>query len=307
MPALERRSLEVEVRAPAIEEGGLEQDGLPREFWARVCNYDVLDNYGTLFREGCFDESVERRLPRFMYGHGGWENPLALVGKGVEARSVRGKGGGLDVKFQLDDFDYVPVARQIAYQLKEGTLDRFSVGFIRRHDTRAPSKGGTYIDRADLAEVSVLPEGSVPGTKVLAFRSLTDGTEEDGAGPHVIAVDDVARIITRFSLGELSLVQALQAVVDESTASITEEEEAEEDEDTPSDPDPDGGDGDGGDPDQGDTSDPEGSEEVAVVEGTAGEEAPEPFVDEEADALLAEAELLISRAPRPETRKEWTK
>lgn len=304
MPALERRSGPVEVRTPP-EEQRLEQDGLPRRFWARVVNYDVLDDYKTLFREGCFDKGLQNRMPRLMYGHGGWENPHALIGRGIEARSVRGKNGGVDVLFELDDFDHVPTARQVAYQMSNDpehpTLDRFSVGFVRLKDSRAPSRGGTYIEEALMHEVSVLPEGSVPGTRLLAFRAPSAEVAEDG--PDVIALDDAVRIIQRFSLGEIDLVGALQALAEESSASLTDEELN------------DGDSGDGDPAGDGDTAGVAGEGAAGPAEPAAGQpqgegagaekgepgaasESYEVYVDEEVDDILAELDEIVgARVP----------
>jgi len=52
---LERRAVQIRV-TPNTD--GPEQDGLPRQFWARVLNYEVVDDYGTKFRYGSATESL---------------------------------------------------------------------------------------------------------------------------------------------------------------------------------------------------------------------------------------------------------
>ena len=190
---------------------GPTQDGLPRRFWARVLNYLVVDDYGTQFAPGAFSESLQRRLPRLMYGHAGWENPSALLGRGIDFRDA---SDGLDVLFEFDDFTYVPMARQIAYQMSNDpthpTLDQFSIGFIRQRDTR-DADGRPVITKGRLGETSVVVEGSVPGTKLLAFRNSAQGNLPFNEGM-LIDANDAARIIARFSLGEIDLAQALSDV-----------------------------------------------------------------------------------------------
>lgn len=200
---LERRNIETRAVVP---DDAPTQDGLPRRFWARVVNYGVLDDYGTRFREGFADEYLARRLPRLMYGHGGWENPNAIVGKGVDWRNVPGEG--LDILFEFDDFEYVPTARQLAYQLRNGTLDEFSIGFLRQRDERDVD-GSVWVTKARLGEVSIVAEGSVPGTRLLSFRQAGGTTVETQA---VVDANEVARIISQLYLGEIDLAQALHEV-----------------------------------------------------------------------------------------------
>jgi HK97 family phage prohead protease len=191
--------------APTVEEAGPKQDGLPKQFWARILNYGVVDDYKTKFEAGAFTESLEKRLPRLMFGHAGWENPLALLGRGIDYRDSK---DGLDVLFEFDDFEYVPMARQVAYQLTSGTLDEFSIGFIRQGERRDNMDSTTWITKGRLGEGSIVVQGSVPGTKVLQFRSANQHPDEG----QWIAADDAARLLTRLSLGDIDLSDALGEV-----------------------------------------------------------------------------------------------
>lgn len=195
----------IHTRAVPNEEGP-RQDGLPRQFWARVVNYGVEDDYGTKFEEGFADEYLARRMPRLMFGHSGWEHLQGVLGKGIQARSV--KGEGLDVLFEFDDFTYVPMARQAAYQLTSGTLDEFSVGFVRQRERR-DTDGTVWITKARLGEASIVVEGSVPGTKLLSFRSPATASDEPRM---LVDANDAVRIISQYSLGELDIAEALNAL-----------------------------------------------------------------------------------------------
>lgn len=316
----ERRS--VEFRATPVSDGPT-QDGLPRRFWARIMNYDTLDDYGTKFAPGVFTESLARRLPRLMYGHAGWENPAALLGRGIDFRDA---ADGLDVLFEFDDFEYVPMARQIAYQLSNDpdnpTLNEFSVGFVRQRDTRG-TDGKPVITKARLGEGSIVVEGSVPGTKLLSFRNSEQGSSPFGSGA-LIDANDAARILARFSLGEIDLAQALEDV----KGSVLPPDEEEETEELPAEEPP------AEEPPAEETAPPsaeeppaeepaaddalsgegeEGAGSQATDAGTSEEEppppaeepAPEPPADEEdddalfdeIDADLADVEMLARHAP----------
>lgn len=301
MSKWEHRSVPVSITP---NEEGPKQDGLPRQFWARVIKYNTEDDYGTEFRSGCFTESLQRRLPRLMYGHAGWENPAALLGRGIEYRDSH---DGLDVLFEFDDFNYVPMARQIAHQMSNDpsnpTLDQFSVGFIRERDTRG-ANGRPAITKARLGEVSSVVEGSVPGTKLLSFRAAAPGqTFEEGT---MIDANAAARILARFSLGEMDLAEAL---ADVKALSIESEDEEEDDETTP-------------DPEDDEefteeeldafiaAADGDGDEDPEDEEPPAEDEEPEPDIvpdeesaelDSEVDALFDDLEIM-SRMPVVETR-----
>lgn len=317
----ERRS--VEFRATPVSDGPT-QDGLPRRFWARIMNYDTLDDYGTKFAPGVFTESLARRLPRLMYGHAGWENPAALLGRGIDFRDA---ADGLDVLFEFDDFEYVPMARQIAYQLSNDpdnpTLNEFSVGFVRQRDTRG-TDGKPVITKARLGEGSIVVEGSVPGTKLLSFRNSEQGSSPFGSGA-LIDANDAARILARFSLGEIDLAQALEDV--KGSVLPPEEEETEEppaEEPSAEEPAPPPAEEPAADDepsseageDAGDPPDAGASEENPPAEEPASEPAPDEDEDEddaedeailaEIDADLADVEIALSRNAPIETRAAST-
>jgi HK97 family phage prohead protease len=213
MPAaiLEMRTTStLEIRAEdntPIDPATVTPDTLPRRFWARVVNYDILDDYGTMFAPGVFAVALAERMPRLMFGHNGWRDVAAVLGRAVEARDTP---TGLDLLFEFDSPEFVPGVRQIAYQLLTGTLDQFSIGFVRTAD----ENGGVRITEARLPEVSVVVEGAVPGTATLSMhRSMFPAP--GGPGPTRDAVDghvDAAtagRIMARFAAGQVDLEQAL--------------------------------------------------------------------------------------------------
>ena len=201
-PTIERRTL-TGITFRAVETD-LAPGEIPRQFWARVLNYMVLDTYNTMFDPGAFTDALTQRLPRLLYGHN-WDSPGALLGRAIDYRNTP---EGLDLLFEFDDFDAVPTARQVAYQVRSGTIDQFSIGFSheRRFDKPHPDiPGATIIGRGALEETSCVIKGSVPGTKTLQLiRSPKEHASMD--------VNEAATIIARVALGELTAAEALTQV-----------------------------------------------------------------------------------------------
>lgn len=174
-----------------------------RTFEAVVVRYGVIDDYGTRFRAGCFTDSLSERLPRICWAHR-WDEPL---GRYVDYRDT---GTELTLIGELDDFDAVPRARQASAQLASGTIDQFSVGFMRLADElvdpdEVGGRRGVYdITEAQLDEVSLVLVGAVPGTELVGVRSTR------AAG---VAVDDVVELGRRVDRGEISQEEA-QAALD---------------------------------------------------------------------------------------------
>lgn len=167
---IERRSLPVEVRVDAEN---------PRRFSAVVMRYDVVDAYGTIWTPGVFARSLAERLPRVVWAHD-MSDP---IGRYVDYTDT---AETLTLVGELDDFDAVPRALQASSQLASGTIDQFSVGFIRSEQISgrdlAPEDRDAgaveRITRAELPETSLVVVGAVPGTHVVSMRSVrtTGGT-----------------------------------------------------------------------------------------------------------------------------------
>lgn len=158
---VEFRSVKAEVRTVGEE--------VERLFEAEVVPYDVIDDYGSVWRPGVFSRSLERKPPKVAFGHD-WHEPIGLV------IAHRESATGLEVRARLDEFDAVPKAKQAYAQLKSGTLDEFSFGF-ERVTIEVPSEeqraagAKEIITEARLYEISPVLAGAVPGTKLLSVRS----------------------------------------------------------------------------------------------------------------------------------------
>lgn len=179
-----RATLRGEVRA-VTEEGTFE---------VLAVAYGVLDDYGTIFAKGVFNESLDQRLPVIAWAHS-WDEPIGRATGWSETDE------GLTIRGRLDLGGGVPRATQALEQMRSGTLTDVSVGFWRLADEQTPD-GHTLITKGDLDEVSVVLRGAVPGATVLAVRSARTG--------EMVDLDAVEKIAAKVAKGEID-----QATADE--------------------------------------------------------------------------------------------
>lgn len=167
---------------------------------AVVLRYGVIDDYGTMFAPGVFTESLQARMPRIVWSHD-WADP---IGRWVDYRDTDTE---LTLIGELDDFDAVPRARQAAAQLASGTIDQFSVGFMRLADEavdpdEVDGRRGIYrITKGQLDEASLVLRGAVPGTHLVAVRS-----------PVQVSVDAAVDLARRMQAGEITSEEAKAAL-----------------------------------------------------------------------------------------------
>lgn len=84
-------------------------------FTARAVTYGVVDDYGSCWARGVFDESLNTELPIIAFGHD-WSKPIG------RAQSWRGTPKGPEITARLDNSPDVPLARQVIAQIDSGTL-----------------------------------------------------------------------------------------------------------------------------------------------------------------------------------------
>lgn len=137
----------------------------------RVLTYNTVDSYGSVWLKGCFNKGLGQRLPQLCVGHD-W---AAVIGRAV---SWAEDDKGLAVRFRLDNFDDVPLARQIFAQVTAKTLDEASVGFsnTRRRDptdeeVREFPGAREMMEESELDESSIVLRGAVVGAKVIGVRA----------------------------------------------------------------------------------------------------------------------------------------
>jgi len=182
---LEFRDFPTEVRVA-------EADG-KHTFSAVVMRWDSPDTYGTTFRRGAFTESMETRKPAVLWGHD-WRSPVAKV------TSYSDTAEGLVITGEFADFEAVPEARKAHALLKDGIIGDFSVGFSRESVEDDPNhRGVTRITKANLPEVSIVLEASVPGTKLLSVRTPESNNDNDFT----------ADVLARLAAGDITREAAL--------------------------------------------------------------------------------------------------
>lgn len=191
-------------------------DDHPRRFLARVIKYDVVDEYDTEFAPGVFTDSLNQRLPRVVWSHD-WSEPL---GRYIEARDTP---EWLDLVGEFDDFEDVPRARQAYAQLRSGTIDQFSVGFLPLDGDPVERDGRSVFrfTRARLDEASLVLAGAVPGTELLAVRNKIHVVRAPQA---TMPKDVAAQIILDMHEGRMDIADALMAIKTANTVDTPDEE-----------------------------------------------------------------------------------
>jgi HK97 family phage prohead protease len=213
------------------------------EVIADVVRYMTVDDYGTRFTPDVFTESLATRMPRMVWGHN-WLDPIGLWNE-YDSNSKR-----LRLKGQLDlamigesDMPAVPSAHRAYAQLRSGTIDQWSVGFLRQEDRAAGEKmpGITDITKGILDEASAVLVGAVPGTKTVSIRSSSRSLRRMSGvrGRLLVPAPDVQELIVRLETGEIDLADALSQLkmiaIDEDDLTDDEKEHKDDDPPTPTD------------------------------------------------------------------------
>lgn len=191
---------------------------LPQRFTAMPLIYDVVDDYGTIWTPGVFDGA---RLPVLCYGHEGWDDLTAVLGRAIDYTD---RPEGPEYLYTFDDFEIVPTAAQAAHQLASGTLREFSVGFERRSwdgGYTGDGQAGPLSEADQLAgatermisaehlEDSIVIAGAVPGTKLLSMRGKLAALR---AGEPGVFEDLIVSLARQIAAGELTRDEAIAAI-----------------------------------------------------------------------------------------------
>lgn len=205
--AVERRTYRTEFREVPGSGG--------RQRWATAVRYNVVDDYGTLWLPGVFDEALAQRMPTVLYGHD-WSTLDHVLGSGIDFRQTPADVGppGVDVLVEFADPELIPASRLAMALLspsatsRGAVLEDVSVGFERREwlrrDKLTPEQLAEGAEeamvRAGMDELSLVVRGAVPGAQVRGRRGVVD-------------LDAVVEIAKRKAAGELSDAEA-QAALD---------------------------------------------------------------------------------------------
>lgn len=186
-----------------------------RQKWATAVAYNVVDDYGTLWRPGVFDVALSQRMPTVLYGHD-WGNLEHILGAGIDYRQTPSEVGppGVDVLVEFADPEQVPAAGLAMNLLRPDATSRgsilrdVSVGFVREEwATRDKLTDGERTMGADEAmiaagmdELSLVVRGAVPGAQMRGRRSAQ------------VDIDSVVELVRRVNAGELSEAEARAAI-----------------------------------------------------------------------------------------------
>lgn len=211
----------------AMRAADVQADGPEGQFSATVLRYNVRDDYNTEFEFGVFTESLRVRMPRIAWGHD-WRE---LVGQWTDADDNPQRLrllGQLDLAMINDSLPSVPRAHQAYAQLKSGTADQFSVGFMPTEwrDVETQDEYYRVFTKGRLDEVSIVLAGAVPGTELLAVRSAGGGIPLLVREP-LVPKEKVAALIVRLQTGDIDLADALQELKVMPATADTDDDETE--------------------------------------------------------------------------------
>lgn len=141
----------------------------------RILSYGTVDTFGTMWEPGCVDETLTRGYLPLAFSHS-WDEPI-----GHMLERLPDDEQGPVVRFQFDDFDAVPRARQVYAQMSSGTLRDCSIGFSG-WTRRDPSDGERaalvgvrdIVSSVRLDEVSVVLRGAVKDATMVGLRHLAE-------------------------------------------------------------------------------------------------------------------------------------
>lgn len=182
-----------------------EEDVAKKIFAARALTYGTKDSYNTSFKRGCFNASLDARMPAVLWSH----NSSRPIGKVTGYRDTE---EGLDILVQFANTDAVPDARMAYSLLTDGIISGMSVGFRRGETEPDPDiEGCTRHVTGNLIEVSAVLDPAVKGTKLLGIRSESVNTEA------------AIQILEAVKSGSITADQALEALADQNREDAVEE------------------------------------------------------------------------------------
>lgn len=186
-----------------------------REAEARVCVYNVIDDYGTLWLPGCWTESLRAKLPKVAWGHD-W---LDIIGRAVDFTD---SDSDLRLLLKFSEFDSVPRARQAWVQLRDGDVDEWSFGFDRLEWVSVGPDAPEYetglrerMVKATMYEASPVLVGAVPGTATVGVRSATLETIVRSVAEGETSPEEAVSEIERIIVSDVPEVEDAEGVDDE--------------------------------------------------------------------------------------------
>jgi HK97 family phage prohead protease len=180
------RTAKLELRA-TMDDGAKLPKGVCGRLTGIALVYDVPDDYGTLFKQGCLDKTRADRVNvgkvKLLADHG----PFTDMHVGT-VRTLQDVGGA--AVMSADIFDTEAGRRMKEYLeavLGSGSETGLSIGFrpVKKEwkEVECGEGGGTEMilcyEEIRLGEISVTPAPAVPGTEVTGIRRKPGETDED--------------------------------------------------------------------------------------------------------------------------------
>jgi HK97 family phage prohead protease len=201
-------------------------DQVARTAEIRVCVYNVVDDYGSVWVPGCWRGGLTAKLPKGTWAHD-WTD---IIGRAI---SYTDGADDLKLLVKFSDFDAVPRALQAWTQLRDGDVDEFSFGFERRRWEIVNQDAGTMgtadgepdegmddipdgcrerITEAIMHEWSPVLVGAVPGTGVLAGSVRSSRALRALNSEGMVDAQIVGDLAVQLAAGEIDLLGALEKI-----------------------------------------------------------------------------------------------
>lgn len=143
---------------------------------AYVAIFGAVDSYGTIFRYGCFADSISSRKVRAVWSH----DAQRPIGKVVEIREV--PAGSDELPDEIRQYGGLYARMHLALNTRDGrdmyehilfgSVEEFSFAF-EEVESEIDSNGRTNFTRATIYEVSPVLIGSNPLTQLVGVRSMS--------------------------------------------------------------------------------------------------------------------------------------
>lgn len=146
-------------------------DDATGEFEVAAVTYNTVDTFGTRWLPGVFTESVRRSMPVAHFNHN--DDPARRI---ADFHDYREEPGQFVLVGQMRPREKSTWIRRAWEGLRSQILTDFSVVFSRK-DWRTAKDGVVEFVTADLHRVDLVLDGSVPGARLLSFRTA------QGLGP----------------------------------------------------------------------------------------------------------------------------
>jgi hypothetical protein len=152
----------------------LKTDG---SFEGYASTFGNKDHHGDIVERGAFTESLQNRTPKMFYNHGSGGAPIGVWDSASEDEK------GLYVKGRLfiDGDHPVQRAREVYRGIKEGVIDKMSIGYRVIESRRDKALNAERLEVVELFEISVVDFPANDAAGITAVKNIQTEREIEQA------------------------------------------------------------------------------------------------------------------------------